>query len=82
VHELTSASATASYVHANPADYGTTEEGMPSETTLKLQLGQLINLVYAQTFHLSGHLAQLNRDITAEKLTNPHATAEHVHANP
>jgi hypothetical protein len=64
VHGLTCPSATASYVHANPAKYGTTTEGMCCHSTLELQLGQLKGLVYAQKFQLSVHLKQLKSDIS------------------
>jgi hypothetical protein len=82
VHGLTCPSATASYVHANPAKYGTTTEGMCCHSTLELQLGQLKGLVYAQKFHLSGHLAQLESDILQHGLTSASATAAHVILNP
>jgi hypothetical protein len=45
VHGLTSARATAAYVHANPSEYGTTAEGMCSLSTLCNQLNQLNGLV-------------------------------------
>jgi hypothetical protein len=36
---LTSATATAAHVHANPLKYGTTTEGMLCESMLRRQLG-------------------------------------------
>jgi hypothetical protein len=45
-------------------------------------MGQHNACVYAQKFHLSGHLAQLEIDISVHDLTSASATAAHVFANP